>query len=264
MVRLVELIGLGVVALAAGVGGFKLRELFGGLENITNPLGGVGDALGGLQLPSLGSIGGSGESTPIPAIQGPIQQQVVDQAFTNVPPEQQTPFDALGAGLGGLFAGLFNQPQQNIPSAEQFPNIPTDLGNRPLDLTQLAANFQANETPVVAPIPVPETVAPAQGGGPSFIGGQIMETPLENLSLSQIIDRFGVSASQAANIQAQAQNSLGNFDFGTNTGSGIGSVVPDVDINTQLGGGNVSNPQFEGLSATEIAQRLTGGPISNF
>jgi len=104
------------------------------------------------------------------------------------------------------------------------------------------------------------------GGGPSFIGGAINETPIENLSLGQIIDRFGVTASKARDIQARARNDFGDFNFGTNTGSGIGSVFANSEINSVIAnlGGNVSNPNFGGLSAQEIALRLTGGNVSNF
>jgi len=103
-----------------------------------------------------------------------------------------------------------------------------------------------------------------QGGGDSFIGGVVREIPISELSLGGIIDRFNVTASQAVNIQAEARNDFDNFDFGTNTGRGIGSVFARPDINTELPSGNISNPEFEGLTATEIARRLTGGVISNF
>jgi len=101
------------------------------------------------------------------------------------------------------------------------------------------------------------------GGGPSFIGGQVFQTPIQNLSLSQIIDRFGVTASQAANIRAIAADDFGDFDFGTNTGGGIGSIIPSIS-SLLPSGGAVSDPLFSGLSAEEIALRLTGGNISNF
>jgi len=102
------------------------------------------------------------------------------------------------------------------------------------------------------------------GGGLSFIGGQINPTPIQNLSLSQIIDMFDVTASQAANIKAIAEDDFGDFDFGTNTGGGIGSVIPSIQ--EFIGGQdvNVSSSQFEGLSAQEIANILTGGNIQNF
>jgi len=103
-----------------------------------------------------------------------------------------------------------------------------------------------------------------EGGGISFIGGSIFETPIANLSLSQIIDKFNVTASQAANILAIAKDDFGGFDFGTNTGSGIGSVFQDPFLTSVLPSGNVSDPQFQGLSATEIANLLTGGNIQNF
>lgn len=105
-----------------------------------------------------------------------------------------------------------------------------------------------------------------QGGGISFGGGVVRETPIENLSLGQIIDRFNVTASQAADIRARASNDFGDFDFGTNTGSGIGSVVAEDEALRSVlpNNGAVSNPQFEGLSAEEIARRLTGGVINNF
>jgi hypothetical protein len=107
-----------------------------------------------------------------------------------------------------------------------------------------------------------------QGGqaGGGFAGGVVRETPIDRLSLSQIIDRFNVTASQAVDIRSRARDDFGDFDFGTNTGSGIGSVVSEnPEISTLLSSdGAVSNPEFEGLSATEIARRLTGGVISNF
>jgi len=98
-----------------------------------------------------------------------------------------------------------------------------------------------------------------QGGGPSFIGGSINETPIHLLSLGQIIDRFNVSASAAADIRARSTPGFfDDFDFGTNTGSGIGTAGVIQNI------GSVSDSQFQGLSAQEIALRLTGGNISNF
>jgi len=93
------------------------------------------------------------------------------------------------------------------------------------------------------------------GGGVGFVGGSIFETPIENLSLSQIIDKFGVTASQAANILATAKDDFGDFDFGTNIG---GLNLPG------LSGLNVSDPQFQGLTAEQIALQLTGGNIQNF
>jgi len=120
--------------------------------------------------------------------------------------------------------------------------------------------------PTFAPSPVKsflidEPIQQFQGGGISFQGGSIFETPIENLSLSQIIDKFMVTASQAANIKAIAADDFGDFDFGTNTGQGIGSVTPFIPDIQQT---NVSDPQFEGLTAEQIVLRLTGGNIQNF
>jgi len=120
--------------------------------------------------------------------------------------------------------------------------------------------------PVVQPVtPIQPVVSNLPSGFELFVtpgsnvpGGAIFETPIANLSLSQIIDKFMVTASQAANILAIAKDDFGDFDFGTNTGLGIGSFVPSGL------GGNVSDPQFQGLSATEIANLLTGGNIQNF
>jgi len=103
-----------------------------------------------------------------------------------------------------------------------------------------------------------------EGGGPSFEGGTIFETPIENLSLNQIIERFNVTASQAADIRARASDDFGDFDFGVNTGQGIGSLFPQVFSIIGSPDINVSDPAFQGLTAQEIALRLTGGSISNF
>jgi len=134
-------------------------------------------------------------------------------------------------------------------------------------LQQIMQQVQPVVQPVVQPQPV---VSNLPSGFDLFVtpgsnvpGGFIFETPIANLSLSQIIDKFMVTASQAANILAIAKDDFGDFDFGTNTGGGIGSILQNIPALSGLGG-NVSDNQFQGLSAQEIANLLTGGNIQNF
>jgi len=140
--------------------------------------------------------------------------------------------------------------------------------NQPIDPALLGKSGAAASLPAISDQPVQSFLDIPQefkGGGVGFIGGSVTETPIANLSLSQIIDKFNVSASQAANILAIAKDDFGNFDFGSNTGSGIGSVFQDPALSSILpqSNANVSNNQFQGLSLTQIALQLTGGNIQN-
>jgi len=160
-------------------------------------------------------------------------------------------------------------PSLNIPDTGGFvgglgdPNFLDFLGLTP------AQQFQQDKIDSGEAQPIPSNLPTGfeffqSGGSTGFTGASINQTPIANLSLSQIIDMFNVTASQAANILAIANNDFGDFDFGTNTGSGIGSVFQDLDLSSILPSGNVSDSQFQGLSATEIANLLTGGNIQNF
>ena len=252
-----DVAGLGLMALIAFFVIRGGRDLAGALGNITNPFE-------NFSLPDI-NLGGVNLGSPSVETQEDVRdavrdvlpdplttdrvQDVVNQNFSQVPPEQQTPVDALGAGLGGLFTGisdLFNGNTNTVPEQQGPVQIGPEFEQRPLDLTQLASPEST----------IPESSPPVTGG--------IFDTPIRNLSLSQIVDRFNVSASQAANIQAEAQNNFGDFDFGTNTGRGIGSIFTRDDITQELPSSNVSDERFTGLSPTEIAQRLTGGIIRNF
>jgi len=132
--------------------------------------------------------------------------------------------------------------------------------------TQLQGTLDILDQPVELPsVPIQPVSSfllddPQQftGGGIGFIGGSIFETPIANLSLSQIIDMFNVTASQASNILAIAKDDFGDFDFGTNTGGLSLLNLPG------LSGSNVSDPQFQGLTPQQIALFLTGGNIQNF
>jgi len=101
------------------------------------------------------------------------------------------------------------------------------------------------------------------GGGPSFIGGFVTETPIEFLSLNQIIEMgLASSASEAASLRAEAigfteeeQEFLSRGD--PIPGGAIPSDLPEF-------GGILSQGEFQGLTPEEIALRITGGPISNF
>lgn len=96
------------------------------------------------------------------------------------------------------------------------------------------------------------------GGGVSFIGGSIFETPIQNLSLSQIIDKFMVTASQAANIKAIATGFTPEEEVFLQGSQDVGGFF------TGFNPPAVSDQQFAGLTPEEIALRLTGGNISNF
>ncbi len=132
--------------------------------------------------------------------------------------------------------------------ANMFPPAPALADNRRVDINQENFNVQTG---------LINDDQQFRGGGLSFIGGSVSEIPIERLSLGQIIERFNVTASQASDIRARALDDFGDFDFGTNTGSGIGNIPVIPNIGQTSGG-------FEGLTPEEIALRLTGGNISNF
>jgi len=164
--------------------------------------------------------------------------------------------EALGITSGTTIKDLTQEQLLGIGQFQQTGIIPSEK------VTETESEISTNLSPAQQFV---QDKLPAgfEGGGPSFIGGSIFETPIANLSLSQIIDKFMVTASQAANIKAIAADNFGDFDFGTNTGGGVGSILPTIQGLQGLGG-NVSDNQFEGLSLQEIANKLTGGNISNF
>lgn len=100
------------------------------------------------------------------------------------------------------------------------------------------------------------------GFGPSFEGGVVRETPLEFLSLNQISEMLGISASRAASLRAEAIGFDGGFipeGFFEQEQQGLPEGIDAPDF-----GGFTGDPMFEGLTPEEIALRLTGGAISNF
>ena len=258
---MVSKIDLGILGLGALAVFLIVRGAGQKLDKLTNPLAdikfpdvgaglgsigeGITDFFGGIKIPEV--FGSPDSTTDQSAVSiGQIEDRPVPIDLIPTEDERLRGNESILQNLG-LSPSVVDTPITNIADfINRFvPSIP---------------QVQAEEQVIPASIPF----AINEGGGPSFIGGGIFETPIENLSLSQIIDKFNVTASQAANIQAEAQDNFGDFDFGTNTGSGLGSITTRDDINTQLSAGNVSNPDFEGLSATEIAQLLTGGNINNF
>jgi len=244
------MVSLTTKALGAGVAVVGLFLIIRGagqkLDNLTNPLAGV-------ELPSLPSVG-----DPIGGI---------SSFFSNLIPTASAVIDDRSPVVIGQITENVNSPL--IPTEEErlqgnesilqrlgLAQVPS-LFDRPLNLASFIPSFPSANAEEADPT----GEAQLNRGG---FQGIATESPIGTLSLDRIIDRFNVTASQAANLRAISQDNFGDFDFGTNTSSGIGSVFTRPDINTELERGNVSNPEFEGLTASEIAQRLTGGNITNF
>ncbi len=194
-------------------------------------------------------------------------------------------------GLQDIFKGVtdsvtdFKFPTFEFPTIEfptfEFPTF--DLGGSSGDITETpAAVGRASDRGRISDI-IPDvmkifttenlnvqtgldTGQQFQGGGLSFIGGTVRETPITGQStLGFIIDKLGVSASKAASIRA------GLLGF---TPEEENFLMPKSVVFDQFGGGlagfqggtppAVSDQSFAGLTPQEIALRLTGGNISNF
>jgi len=160
---------------------------------------------------------------------------------------------------------------EGLTPAQSFAFI--ERGVIPTGFEVVGGSLQKIMASIITPVSQPKPIQsflidqPTQqfgGGGVSFIGGSIFETPLENLTLNQIINMFGVSASKAASLRAEAGGfeDIGGFippsffDQGSQ-GLPVGIEAPDF-------GGFTGDPSFLGKTPEEIALILTGGNISNF
>lgn len=114
-------------------------------------------------------------------------------------PQECIEIPQIGGGSFNSCSGVFTPSTQSIPSI-----------------------------PIIDPLP-PGFETGGLGTGDSNVTGTIFETPITcNSTLGFIIDKLGVTASQAADIRAQACGDFGDFDFGSNTGSGISPTNPNV------------------------------------
>jgi len=248
------------LALAAlGIGLFVFRDKISGFfSDIT------GGAQGTAQIAKTGGIlAGNLESflTLTPKADDPIFGESgffagIGEFFSNfgkaLPPSQPPLTEADQFDFSGLVGGV--SPEPTGQPAPPFS-----------DAAIFAADFPEPFVPI-APTPQPITVAPGlldqiiapfTGGGVSFEGGTIFETPIENLSLSQIIDKFMVTASQAADIKAQAIGFTPEEEAFLGQGQEI-SPLGDIASMPSVTEG------FEGLTPEQIFLQLVGGNISNF
>jgi len=238
---------LGVVALGIGLFLFrdKIADFFsGGLTGlgkaVNEGVGGIGESFAGFQFPSIS----------LPEITFP-DFNIFAQQQSPLTEAQQFDFSGLVGGVSPVPTG---EPADIFRDAARFaqdfpePFVPRDPVKEALTDTSIQ----------VAPSLLDQIVKPFTGGGVSFEGGGIFETPIANLSLSQIIDKFMVTASQAADIRAQA------IGFTPEEQAFLGQGQEISPLGALASEPAVSDPAFAGLTPEEIALRLTGGNISNF
>jgi len=179
-------------------------------------------------------------------------------------------------GESGFFAGIgdffkdFKLPTFELPSLPSFPSFPEAIPeegdtsfigpvqpDKPFMLPPTSLPIVQDFGVTVAPTLLDDIIQPFTGGGISFEGGTIFETPIENLSLSQIIDKFMVTASQAADIKAQAIGFTPEEQIFLGQGQEI-SPLGDIASMPAVTEG------FQGLTPEQIFLQLVGGNISNF
>jgi len=160
-------------------------------------------------------FGGGPPPEPVPIPPGPV-------APPGTPPGPGTTTEFPPGCTFDPVTGIIDCPEggPTFDACAEFPDLP---------------QCQPQEEPIIPPItpptpPGPELPPGFVGGGPSFEGGIIFETNDCFLSLNQLINKYGISASQAADIKAQACTAEPGFqptdipeefDPGTSTGSGI-------------------------------------------
>jgi len=290
----------GVFSSPAGLGAIGIITLLGIIfifrEQIGKAIGGFGENIGKVELPSLPDI--TFPSLPditFPTFEFPdITFPKIE--FPNITfPEFNIgdfglgdPVEAIGAAgetITNFFGDLQEQfdnfisgvtPDAPLTEADQFDFSGLEGGVSPeptgqpappfSDAAIFAEDFPEPFVPIQPEQDFGVTIAPSLvgetegfiGGGTSFEGGTIFETPIANLSLSQIIDKFMVTASQAADIKAQAIGFTPEEEAFLTQGQ---EISPLGDVASQPA---VSDPQFEGLTPEQIFAQLVGGNISNF
>jgi len=234
---------LGVVALGVGLFIFrdKIADFFsGGLTGlgkaVNEGFAGIGESFSGFQFPSIS----------LPEITFPDFNIFAQQ---QPPLTQAQQFDFSGL-VGGVSPEPTGQPADIFRDAARFA--------QDFPETFIPKVLEQDFGVTIAPSLLDQIVKPFTGGGISFESGSIFETPIANLSLSQIIDKFMVTASQAASIKAEAIGFTPEEQAFLNQGQ---EISPLGVLASQPA---VSDPQFAGLTLEQIALKLTGGNISNF
>jgi len=151
------------------------------------------------------------------------------------------------------------------PALDREPSDAELFASQDPNLTPAQQFVQDEQKFGVSSFLIDEPTQKFEGGGLSFIGGSIFETPITAQStLSFIIDKLGVSASKAASIRAELRGFTQEeaLFLAPKVITPFGTVF---DAAGGSGGGvNVSDSQFGGLTPQQIALILTGGNISNF
>jgi len=130
------------------------------------------------------------------------------------------------------------------------PGDPGFIGPVQPDEPFMLPEIPFEEEPMIGPTLPPGFV----GGGPSFEGGTIFETPLENLTLNQIIEMgLAETASEAASLQAEA---IG-FTPEEEAFLGQQGTIGGISIMEPTGPA-VSDPSVAGLTPEEIFAQLFG------
>lgn len=256
------IIGLGILAVTLfifrdRISNFVSGGITGTGQAITGAVGATGEFFGGAAEATGEFFGGIPES--IGEFFGNLIPTAAAEPTVVGGTGEAVAFDPFG-GLGEFFTGI----------ADAFGNIfqaiiPTTVEGAGAEDLPIVSDVPAISPIIpVAPSIAEETIAPFIGGGPSFEGGTIFETPIEFLSLSQIIDRFMVTASQAADIRAQAIGFTPEEQAFLSPISTVGDEFGGILGGSQITEPAVSDPAFAGLTPEEIAARLTGGFITNF
>jgi len=180
--------------------GFNFGDFFAGFFNQNG-----GGIQGGLPLPE--DVPDTGLFTP--------EQRAQCQCGTNIIQDIQGDIHerCIQCESEQLPSGFTGPPG---PGQEQCFEIPLITGG--------TFNTCTGEQTPGGPVGGPELPPGFTGGGPSFEGGSVSEVSDQNCTtLICVLDRNpGMTASQAADRLAEILGNTGDFDFGSNTGSGFG------------------------------------------
>jgi len=188
MVNIVNLVGLGAVVIVGILIFTQFQKLGGFLGALKFPE---------IKLPEVNlNLGGFGAPAGESLVEAGLIDPIIDPESGESRISEDTPTG--GIGLAGAFGDrlrdFFNRPSGETPAP--FRDAEMFARDFPEDFIEAAPSNTQNLFGDINEQKITETEVPSPfggqqffGGGPSFIGGQVLETPISNLSLSQIIDR---------------------------------------------------------------------------